>query len=148
MDDFITVHDLLDKLLGFSHVHLPDLTDASVVCFFEPFKLALEVLESIGKRLVVLSELDIDLLELLLLDLVVGLYISDCLHDSTSLSFKLRLGGLVDSLTLSQHTEVEFQLFIVQFEDGFHVLHALLQCLHLLLKLNLLVSLVISVTRS
>lgn len=105
----------------------------------------LEILKDLSVILVALSLLDVGLLVLELLLEEVGLFVSDRLHDFSLLLLKVISSSLVNLLTLFKDSKVKLQLLVVELEDGFHVFHTLLKGLHLLFKLNLLVSLSIGV---
>jgi len=77
-----------------------------------------------------------------------SLFVSDGLHDLSLLLFEVVLGSFVNLLSLSEDSEVELKFLVIQFEDGLHVFHAFLKGLHFLLKLNFLISLVVSVFAS
>jgi hypothetical protein len=66
------------------------------------------------------------------------------LESSLSL-LKTFLHALVDLVSISKHFVVELKLLLVQLVDCLHVFHAALQNLHLLLKQDLLLGLVVSI---
>lgn len=148
MDDFITVHDLLNQLLGFLLVHAPHFLNTCFISFLEAFELVLEILEDVGVILVVSGHPNINLLVLCLLLQELSFLISYSLHNFAFALFEVIRRGLVDLLPLSEHCEIESKLLVVQLEDGLHVLHALFEGLHLLFKLNFLVSLIVGVLAS
>ena len=148
MDDFIAVHNLLNQLLSLLLVHAPDFLNAGLISLLEALKLLLEILKDVSVILIVLGLSNIDLLVLSLLLKELLLLVSDGLHDLTLLLLEVVSSGLVDLLTLLEHSEVELELLVVQFEDGLHVFHALLEGLHLLFKLDLLVGLSVGVITS
>jgi len=148
VDDFIAVHDLFDKLLGLLLIHAPYFSGLGVVCFLEALELLLEVLEFVREILVGLGQTDVDLLVLLLLVSKLSLLVSNCLHDLSSPFLQALASLLVHLLTFPKDFKVEFEFFVVKLEDGLHIFHALLKGLHFLLKLDFLISLIVSVLRS
>ena len=108
----------------------------------------LKVLKNLSVILIALGLLDVGLLVLELLLEEVGLFVSYRLHDFSLLLLKVISSSLVDLLTLLEDSEVELQLLVVELEDSLHVFHTLLKGLHLLFKLNLLVSLSVGVVTS
>ena len=145
MDDFICMHNLLDQVSGFLVIHRPDFLDPVIIRFLKSFVLLLQVLEPCSELLVLVSQIDVLLLELGRLD-------SELLCDfrqsgfcpSLSLGESL-LGLIVYAFSLKQYFVIEFQLLLVERIDSFHVLHALFQDLHLGLELDFLLILLVSI---
>ena len=146
MDNLVTVHDFLNEFLGFLLIHGPDLTDTSVISLLKTFILRLQLLEVVGKRLIFFCEVDVVLL-------MTALFLQEPFPNSTYQRHSLTpllsqsLGScVVHFFSLPEHTVVEFQLLVIQFEDSLHVFHALLQCLHFFFQLNLLVNLFVCIS--
>ena len=141
----VTVHDFLDKLLGFGLVHIPDLFDAHFVCLHEVFELCLQVGELFGELLVLDRKVPVGFLRLLLLLVETLDHLAFNVFVLAFLLLLLLQGLLVYSDLLLKHTMIEVKLLLVEFVHRLHVLHALLQNLHLLLELDLLLRLIVRV---
>lgn len=145
VNHLIAVHDFLYHLFSLGLIHVPDFFDAYLVGLHEVLELSLEISKLFGQLLVLNSEVAVSLLSLLLLGEELLLYLA--LHFfELALLLSLRLdGGLVDLDLLLQDAVVERELLLVKLVDRLHVLHTFLKDLHLLLQLDLLLSLVVRV---
>ena len=82
------------------------------------------------------------------LRLVLSKFTFDLTHKlfiSLSSLLELFLSAGVDCLALFENFLVEIKLLFIQTINSFHVFHTFLENLHFLFKLNLLVSLVVSI---
>lgn len=68
MDHLVSMHDLLDQIVGLQFVHATHIVVTSVVNFLETQELSLKIFEKFGEFLVVRSELIVPPLSFLLLD--------------------------------------------------------------------------------
>ena len=141
MDDFVSMHNLLSQSQGFRTVHLEHLLDALVVAFLETLVLLLELLKEFGELLIVFGQFVVLLLIVALLLLEFRLNTTHDILEFPLLLLKGVLGLVINGFTLAQNLVVEVELFFVQTVDSTHVLHALFQNLHLLLKLDFLLGL-------
>ena len=145
MNHLITVLDLLAQSADLILVHRPDLVESIFIAFLKSLVLLLEEQEILGELFVVLGHTLVVVCEALVLRL------EFCSHSPENffvLSFPLLevLKGLfVDLFSLLEHSVVELKLLLIKSVHSFHVFHALLKNLHFLLKLDLLLSLVISI---
>ena len=62
MDNFVSMHELLNKITGLSIVHSPDLLNTLVISLFEPFESLLKLDELISEDLILLGELSVQIL--------------------------------------------------------------------------------------
>ena len=137
VDDLVSLHDLLNQVSGLLVVHGPDFLDSVVVRLFKSLVLLLEVLEPGCELLVLVGQLNVLLLEALGLDSeLLGHLAEGDLGTALSVVEGL-LHLLVDTLSFEEDLVVEFKLLLVKSVDSFHVLHALLENLHLGLQLDL-----------
>ena len=145
MNDLIGVHDFLDEIAGLLIVHGPNLLNTLVISNFKLFEALLKLDELVGEQFVVLGVSCIQVLgfKLLVLEL------SDCLAKRLGVFAQLGLETLLllreHLLSLVEHVIVEVKLLLVELVDSLHVLHALLQNLHLSLKLDLLLGLLVRI---
>ena len=68
MDDFVSMHDLLDEVTSFLVVHRPNLLDAFVISFLESLESFLQLDELIGEQLVVFGVLGVQVFGISLLN--------------------------------------------------------------------------------
>jgi len=68
MDDFVSMHDLLDEVTSFLVVHWPNLLDAFVISFLESLETFLQLDELVGEQLIVFSVLGVQVFGISLLN--------------------------------------------------------------------------------
>lgn len=126
-------------------IHGPDLIEAVFVALFKTFEFVLKLLKLLCELFVVLCQLNILLLEVFALS--VKLFLDRAKYVLIPSFFRLERVDcdVVDLFTLLKHLVIEFEFLLVKAVDGLHVLHAFLEDLHFLLKLDFLLSLVICV---
>ena len=145
MDDLVGVHNFLDEVAGLLIVHGPNLLNTLVISNFKLFEALLELDKFVREQFVVLGVSRIHGLgfKLLVLELL------DCLAKYLGIFAQLGLEALLllgeHLLALVEHIVVEVKLLLVELVDGFHVLHALFQDLHLSLELDLLLGLLVRI---
>ena len=145
MNNSIRLDDLIDKCTDFVLIHGPDLVEPILVTLLESLELVLEFLKLLGELLVVISQLDVLFLEIFALFVKLLFDSSEYVLIPPLLSLKPINSITIDLLPLLEYLMIELQLLLIESVHGLHVLHALLKDLHFLLKLDLLLSLVISV---
>ena len=145
VDDLVRVHDFLDEVAGLLVVHRPNLLDALVVRLLKLLEALLQLDELVGEELVVLSVQRVLVLRLRLLVLELLELLAQALRVLVKLRLEALLLLLEDLLALVEYVVVEAELLLVQPVDRFHVLHALLEDLHLRLQLDLLLGLLVRV---
>lgn len=147
VDDFVGVYDLLNDGFSFTFIHFPDEFQAVIIRLFKPLKFLLQLFKQPRANFKLVCVLRVGFLELSQLTLVVLFDLADDLSKLAFAILKNFLGFLVDARSLLQHLRVKVELLLVQAVDSLHVLHALLQDLHLLFELNLLLGLIVRVLR-
>ena len=145
MDDLVSVHDLLNQGTSLSIVHRPDFLDTLVIGLLELLKALLQLDELVSEELVLLRVLNVQVVGISLLNIKEVTLLSQLLSVALLLELEALLLLVEDRLALVQHIEVETKLLLVEFVHGLHVLHALLEDLHLGLELDLLLSLLVGV---
>ena len=145
MDDLVGVHDLLDEVASLLIVHGPDLLNTLVVSNFKLFKALLELDKLVCKQFVFLGVVRVHGFGFKLLILELRDLLAKLLGILAQLGLQALLLFCKDCLPLVEHVVVEVELLLVELVDGFHVLHALLQDLHLGLELDLLLGLLVGV---
>ena len=145
MNDLVGVADLLNQVTSLSIIHTPDFLDAPFISLFKPFKSLLELDELIREKLVLLRVLSVQILCLRLLHPELLMFIAEAPLVLQQLLLQALLLLREDLLALKQHIVVEPELLLIQLVYGLHILHALLEDLHLRLELNFLLSLLVSV---
>ena len=145
VDDFVSVDDLLDDGFRFAFIHLPNQFQAVIITLFKTLKFLLQLLKQSRADFELVGILGVGFLELSQLALIVLFDLADDLPKLALTILKNLFGFFINRRSLLQHFGVEIQLLLIQPVDGLHVLHALLQDLHLLLELDLLLSLVVRI---
>ena len=145
MDDFVSMHELLNEVTGLGIVHGPDLLDTLVISLFESLETFLQLDELISEDLIFLGELCVQSSGFCDLHLESFKFITIAHRVLIESSFETLSLFSKDCLTLAQDLEVENKLLIIESVDGLHVFHALLKDLHLGLKLDLLFGLLVSI---
>lgn len=129
-------------------IHGPYLVKSVFIALLEPLELVLELLELLSELLIVISELDVISLVLLALPLELLFDSSEYILISSLLGLETGDCVIVDLFSLFEDLEVELKLLLIESVHALHIFHALLEDLHLLLKLDLLLSLIIGVLRA
>ncbi len=145
MDHFVSVHDLFDKTTGFLIVHCPDFLDALVISFFESLEAFLQLDEFVGEQLVILSVCGVLILSISLLHFEKFIFINKASLFFVEHQFETFFLLVEYLLALEQHIVVKAQFFLIKLVNCFHILHALLQNLHLSLQLDLLLCLLVCI---
>ena len=145
MDNLVSVHELLNEVTGLGIVHSPDLLNTLIISLFKPFETFLELDELISEDLIFLGQRCVQILGFSDLHLESLKFITIAHRVLIKSSFETLSLFSKDCLTLTEHLEVENQLLIIESVDGLHVFHALLKDLHLGLKLDLLLGLLVSI---
>ena len=145
MDDLVSVHDLLNQCTSLPIVHRPDFLDTLVIGLLELLKALLQLDELVCEELVLLRVLDVQVVSISLLNVKELTLLGQFLPVALLLELEALLLLVEDCLALVQHIEVETKLLLVELVHGLHVLHALLEDLHLGLELDLLLSLFVGV---
>jgi len=145
VNNTIGLNNLVDKCTNFMFIHRPDFIEAILVTFFESLEFVLELFELLSELLVVVSELDVLSLVLLALSLKLFLDSPEYILVPSLLSLETRDSVIIDLFPLLEDLEVELELLLIESVDALHVLHALLEDLHLLFELDLLLCLVVGV---
>lgn len=146
MNHSIAILDLLADGHDLVLVHGPDLIESSLVTLLKSLKLLLKHQEVVGELLV-------SLCVSLVLNLILGLQVLRSLDNLPVglillplLLLKLLDLLLVDLLSLTENVVIELQLTLIQAEHSLHVLHALLQDLHLFLEFDFLIGLIVGMS--
>ena len=139
------MHEFLNEVTGLGIVHSPDLLDTLVIGLFESLETFLQLDELISEDLIFLGQLRVQTLGFCDLHLESLKFITIAHRVLIKSSFETLSLFSKDCLTLTEHLEVENQLLIIESVDGLHVFHALLKDLHLGLKLDLLLGLLVSI---
>jgi len=147
VNDTVGLDDLVNECTHLVLIHRPDLVEAILVTLFEAFEFILEFLELLGEFLVVVGELDVLALKILGLSFELLLDCAEYILVAALLGLERCDGVAVDLFPLLEDLVVELELLLVETVHSLHVFHALFEDLHLLLKLDLLLSLVIGVLR-
>ena len=139
------MHEFLNEVTGLGIVHSPDLLDTLVIGLFESLETFLQLDELISEDLIFLGQLRVQTLGFCDLHLESLKFITIAHRVLIKSSFETLSLFSKDCLTLTEHLEVENQLLIIESVDGLHVFHALLKDLHLGLKLDLLLGLLVRI---
>lgn len=145
VNHLITVLDLLAQSADLILVHRPDLVESIFIALLKSLVLLLEEQEILGELFVVLGHTLIVVCEALVLRLEFGSHSPENFFVLSFPLLEVLKGLLVDLFSLLEHSVVELKLLFIKSVHSFHVFHALLKNLHFLLKLDLLLSLVISI---
>lgn len=145
VDDFVSVHDLLNQIACLLVVHGPDLLDALVIGLFKSLEALLQLDELVCEQLVVLRVGRVQILRIRLLHFEELKLVAEALTVFGKLGLQAFLLLLEDLLALEEDVVVEAQLLLVQLVNGLHVLHALLEDLHFSLQLDFLLGLLVRV---
>lgn len=145
MNHLVGVHDFLHQIARLLVVHRPDLLDSLVIRFFKFLEALLQFDELVREQLVILGVRCVQISSIRLLHFEQFNLITQALLVLGKLGLEAFLLLLEDLLTFEKHVVVEAQLLLVQLVDSFHVLHALLEDLHLCLQLDFLLGLLVSV---
>ena len=145
VDNLVSLHDFLDEFASLLVVHRPNLLDALVIGLFEPFKSLLELNELVGEEFIFPGIGRIQGLGLSLLVAELDVLVTVFLLVSLELGPKALLLLIEDCLALVEHIVVEGELLLIQLIDSLHILHALFEDLHFRFKLDLLLSLLVSI---
>ena len=145
MDDFVGMHEFLNKVASLGIVHSPDLLNTLVISLLEPLETFLQLDELISEDLIFLGQLCVQILSFSDLHLESLKFVTIAHRVLIESSFKTFPLFGENCLTLAQHLVVENELLIVEPIDGLHILHTLLKDLHLGLKLDLLLGLLVRI---
>jgi len=148
VDDAVGLDDLVDEGADLVLVHGPDLVEPVLVGLLKALELVLQLLELLRELLVVVRQLDVLTLVVLALTIELLLHCPKNVLVTALLGLEGVDGVVVDLFALLEDLVVELELLLVEAVDGLHVFHALLEDLHLLLKLDLLLGLVVRVLRT
>lgn len=144
MDSLIAVHDFLAEFLNLHLVHASDLIVALFISLFEGLESLLEDEEVTGEFFVLLCQFLVEGLSFSTHFFKFLLSVTHLLALLSLLSPQLvnSLSGV--SLSILKDGEVETKLLLVEVVNSLHLLHALLECLHLLLQSDLGACLLVS----
>jgi len=145
MDHFITVLDFLAKSADLILIHRPDLVESIFITLLKSFILLLEEQEILRELFVVFCHNLVVLSEALMLRLEFSSDGSQHFFVFSLPLFKVVQGLLIDLFSFLKDSVVELKFLLIQSVNSFHVFHALLKNLHLFLKLDFLLSLVVGV---
>ena len=145
MNDLVSVHNFLYEITGLLIVHGPNLLNTLVISNFKLFEALLELDELVCEQFVVLGVRRIQVFGFELLVLELGDGLAKRLGVLAQLGLEALLLLREHLLALVEHIVVEVELLLVELVDSLHVLHALLQDLHLSLELDLLLGLLVRI---
>ena len=147
MNDSITILNLLTNSHYFVLVHWPNFIKSILVTFFKTLKLFLE-------HKIIICEFFISFGLFLVIRFVLHLQVFRSFNylPQSILSFSFALLKFlyflgINLLSLSKDIVIKLKFLWIQLENSLHILHTLLKDLHFLLELNLLISLVICMSR-
>ena len=145
MNDLVSVHNFLYEVTGLLIVHGPNLLNTLVISNFKLFEALLELDELVCEQFIVLGVRRIQVFGFELLVLELGDGLAKRLGVLAQLGLEALLLLREHLLALVEHIVVEVELLLVELVDSLHVLHALLQDLHLSLELDLLLGLLVRI---
>ena len=145
MNDLVSMHNFLYEVTGLLIVHGPNLLNTLVISNFKLFEALLELDELVCEQFVVLGVRRIQVFGFELLVLELGDGLAKRLGVLAQLGLEALLLLREHLLALVEHIVVEVELLLVELVDSLHVLHALLQDLHLSLELDLLLGLLVRI---